>query len=173
MIKQYIKSYQDFPKPGVDFKCTASLCAGEGFRLVNNYMYDNLLKYMPCDKIVGLDARGFIFGAVLAHRTRCPLVLCRKQGKLPGATVSKTFDLEYATTTMEIQKDSISRGDRVIIIDDLMATGGTMQAAIDMVYELHATPVAVAVAMDLSFLDGSKRITEQGIDFYAATEYQS
>jgi len=74
---------------------------------------------------------------------------------------------------MEIQKDSINRGDRVIIIDDLMATGGTMQAAIDMIYELHATPIAVAVAMDLSFLGGSKLIIEQGVPFYAATEYQS
>ena len=170
-LKQYIRSYPDFPVEGVDFKCTASLCAGEGFRLVNNFMYDNLLKYMPCDKIVGLDARGFIFGGVLAHRTRCPLVLCRKAGKLPGATVSNTFELEYGTATMEIQKDSINKGDRVIIIDDLMATGGTMQAAIDMIYELHATPVAVACAMDLNFLGGSKRIQEQGIDFYAATEY--
>ena len=95
----------------------------------------------------------------------------RSKGKLPGATVSNTFELEYASATLEIQKDSINRGDRVIIVDDLMATGGTAQAAIDMVYELHATPVAVAVAMDLSFLGGSKRITEQGIDFYAATEY--
>jgi len=173
MIKQYIKSYPDFPKEGVDFKCTASLCAGKGFRLTNNSMYDSLLKYMPCDKIVGLDARGFIFGGVLAHRTRMPLVLCRKQGKLPGSTISQTFELEYGTATMEIQKDSINRGDRVIIIDDLMATGGTMQAAIDMIYELHATPIAVAVAMDLSYLGGSKSIKQQGIPFYAATEYQS
>ena len=173
MFKQYIKSYADFPKEGVDFKCTASLCAGKGFRLTNNSMYDSLLKYMPCDKIVGLDARGFIFGGVLAHRTRMPLVLCRKQGKLPGSTISQTFELEYGTATMEIQKDSINRGDRVIIVDDLMATGGTMQAAIDMIYELHATPIAVAVAMDLSYLGGSKSIIQQGIPFYAATEYQS
>jgi adenine phosphoribosyltransferase len=173
MFKQYIKSYADFPKEGVDFKCTASLCAGKGFRLTNNFMYDSLLKYMPCDKIVGLDARGFIFGGVLAHRTRMPLVLCRKQGKLPGSTLSQTFELEYGTATMEIQKDSINRGDRVIIVDDLMATGGTMQAAIDMIYELHATPIAVAVAMDLSYLGGSKSIKQQGIPFYAATEYQS
>ena len=173
MIKQYIKSYPDFPKEGVDFKCTASLCAGKGFRLTNNFMYDSLLKYMPCDKIVGLDARGFIFGGVLAHRTRMPLVLCRKQGKLPGSTVSQTFELEYGTATMEIQKDSISRGDRVIIVDDLMATGGTVQAVIDMVYELHATPVAIACAMDLSYLGGSKQIKEQGIPFYATVEYQT
>ena len=171
MIKQYIKSYKDFPKEGVDFKCTASMCAGEGFSIANNFIYSALLKYMPCDKIVGLDARGFIFGGVLAHRTRCPLVLCRKSGKLPGSTISKTFKLEYDVATMEIQKDSINRGDKVVIIDDLMATGGTMQAAIDMVYDLHATPVAVACAMDLSFLGGSKLIRDQGIPFYAAAEY--
>ena len=91
---------------------------------------------------------------------------------MPGSLVSKTFQLEYGTATMEIQSDSINRGDRVIIIDDLMATGGTAQAVIDMVYDLHATPVAVACAMDLSFLGGSKKIREQGINFYSAVEYQ-
>lgn len=173
MIKEYIKSYKDFPKKGVDFKCTASLCASEkGFARANNEIYQSLLKYMPVDKIIGLDARGFIFASVLCHRTRTPLVLARKQGKLPGSLVSKTFELEYGTATMEIQSDSISRGDRVIVIDDLMATGGTAQAVIDMVYELHATPVAVACAMDLSFLGGSKKIQQQGINFYSAVEYQ-
>lgn len=171
MIKQYIKSYPNFPKEGVDFKCTASLCSGEGFALANHYIYSNLLKYMPCDKIVGLDARGFIFGGVLAHRTRLPLVLCRKAGKLPGSTVSKKFALEYATATLEIQRDSISPGDKVVVIDDLMATGGTMQATIDMIKELDADIVAVACAMDLSFLRGSELIQAQGIPFYAAATY--
>ena len=173
MIKEYIKSYKDFPIKGVDFKCTASLCASEkGFARANNAIYQSLLKYMPVDKIIGLDARGFIFASVLCHRTRTPLVLARKQGKLPGSLISKTFELEYGTATMEIQSDSINRGDRVVIVDDLMATGGTAQAVIDIVYDLHATPVAVACAMDLSFLGGSKKIREQGIDFYGAVEYQ-
>ena len=83
------------------------------------------------------------------------------------------MQLEYSTATMEIQKDSIDRGDRVVIIDDPMATGGTVQAVIDIVYELHATPVAVACAMDLSYLGGSKKIKQQGINFYAAVEYQT
>ena len=100
-------------------------------------------------------------------------MLARKSGKLPGSLVSREFELEYGTATMEIQKDSIDRGDKVVIIDDLMATGGTVQAVIDMVYELHATPVAVACAMDLSFLGGSKQIQQQGIPFYAAVEYQT
>ena len=174
MIKEFIKSYKDFPKEGVDFKCTASLCASEkGFARANNAIYQSLLKYMPCDKVIGLDARGFIFASVLCHRTRTPLVLARKSGKLPGSLVSREFELEYSTATMEIQKDSIDRGDRVVIIDDLMATGGTVQAVIDIVYELHATPVAVACAMDLSYLGGSKKIKQQGINFYAAVEYQT
>ena len=174
MIKEFIKSYKDFPKEGVDFKCTASLCASEkGFARANNAIYQSLLKYMPCDKVIGLDARGFIFASVLCHRTRTPLVLARKSGKLPGSLVSREFELEYGTATMEIQKDSIDRGDRVVIIDDLMATGGTVQAVIDIVYELHATPVAVACAMDLSYLGGSKKIKQQGINFYAAVEYQT
>ena len=174
MIKEFIKSYKDFPKEGVDFKCTASLCASEkGFARANNAIYQSLLKYMPCNRVIGLDARGFIFASVLCHRTRTPLVLARKSGKLPGSLVSKQFELEYGTATMEIQKDSIDRGDRVVIIDDLMATGGTVQAVIDIVYELHATPIAVACAMDLSYLGGSKKIKQQGINFYAAVEYQT
>ena len=173
MIKEYIKSYKDFPKQGVDFKCTASLCASQkGFARTNNAIYQNMLKYMPVDKIIGLDARGFIFASVLCHRTRTPLVLARKHGKLPGSLLTRTFELEYGTATMEIQKDSIDRGDRVVIVDDLMATGGTVQAVIDMVYELHATPVAIACAMDLSFLGGSQKIIQQGINFYSAVEYQ-
>jgi len=174
MIKEYIKSYKDFPKQGIDFKCTASLCASQkGFARTNNAIYQNMLKYMPVDKIIGLDARGFIFASVLCHRTRTPLVLARKQGKLPGSLSTRTFELEYGTATMEIQKDSIDRGDRVVIVDDLMATGGTVQAVIDMIYELHATPVAIACAMDLSFLGGSQKIIQQGIDFFSAVEYQT
>ena len=101
MIKEYIRSYKDFPVKGVDFKDTSSLCNSKGFNIANNFMYSQLLKYMPCDKIIGIDARGFIFASVLAFRTRQPLVLCRKQGKLPGPTVSKEFNLEYGTDTLE------------------------------------------------------------------------
>ena len=99
------------------------------------------------------------------------MILARKAGKLPGTTVSKEFDLEYGTATLELQRDSISAGDKVIIIDDLMATGGTMQAVIDMVYELQAIPVAVACVMDLTFLGGANKVREQGIPFYAPAVY--
>ena len=171
MIKQYIKTFSDFPVPGVDFKDSASLCSGEGFHLANNYLYDNLLKYMPVSKIIGIDARGFIFASVLAHRVRKPLILARKSGKLPGATVAKEFELEYGTATLEIQKDSISTGDKLVIIDDLMATGGTVQAVIDLVNKQGAQVSAVGCVMDLKFLGGADKVRSQGIPFYAAAVY--
>tara|TARA_B100000780_G_scaffold251575_1_gene198287 strand:+ start:1634 stop:2158 length:525 start_codon:yes stop_codon:yes gene_type:complete len=172
MVKQYIKSFKDFPVDGVDFKDTASLCASvDGFREANDEFYAELLQYMPVDKIIGIDARGFIFGSVLAYRTSTPLVLARKMGKLPGSTIAKEFNLEYGTATLEIQRDSITKGESVIIIDDLMATGGTMNAVVEMVEELGAHTVAVACLMDLSFLPGGDSIRDKGIPFYAVTTY--
>lgn len=172
MLKQYIKSYKDFPHAGIDFKDTASLCASpEGFSLANNKMYSQLLKYCPVDKIVGLDARGFIFASVFAHRTRGPLVLARKAGKLPGPTTRKDFELEYASASLEIQSDAISKDNKVIIIDDLMATGGTMNAAIDIVQELGGQVVACACIIDLSFLPGGDSIRNRNIPYYTATTY--
>ena len=172
MIKNYVRSYQDFPKDGIDFKCTASLCQSpEGFAEANNFVYSNLLKYCPVDKIVGLDARGFIFASVFAHRTRGPLVLARKQGYLPPPTDSIEYQLEYSTATLEIKSDAISKDDKVIIIDDLMATGGTMNAAIDIVEALGGKVIACACIMDLTYLPGSSIIKNRNIPFYSGVEY--
>jgi len=172
MIKEYIKSYKDFPVKGIDFKCIASLCSNEkGFRKANNYLYDKLLSVGPVDKIIGIDARGFIFASILSYKFNKPLILARKAGKLPGNCISKEFKLEYGTSIIEIQNESIYEKERVIIIDDLMATGGTVQAVVDIVKDIKAIPVAVGCVIDLSFLEGSKKIKEQGINFYAATNY--
>ena len=171
-MRQYIKSYPDFPVNGVDFKCTASLCASqEGFALANNFIYSNLLKYCPVDKIIGIDARGFIFASVFCHRTRGPLVLARKPGKLPGSIKSASYELEYGKNTLELQSDSIRPGDKCIVIDDLVATGGTVCAVLDMVKQLRATTVAVATIIDLPELGGSDLIRDRNIPFYAGVEY--
>lgn len=171
-MKNHIRTYYNFPKDGVDFKCTASLCASqEGFAEANNFIYSNLLKYCPVDKIIGIDARGFIFASVFAHRTRGPLVLARKPGKLPGKVVEKEYDLEYGTNSLQIQADSIQAGDRCLIIDDLMATGGTISAVMDMVEELKGFTVAVATVMDIPDLGGSDKVRARGIPFYAGVEY--
>jgi len=172
MIKDYVRSYENFPKDGIDFKCTASLCQSpQGFAEANNYLYDNLLKYCPVDKIVGLDARGFIFASIFAHRTRNPLVLARKKGKLPPPVLSKQYQLEYDIATLEIKSDAITKDDRVIIIDDLMATGGTMNAAVDIIEELGGNVIACACIMNLTFLPGSSIIKNRKIPFYAGVEY--
>tara|TARA_R110000851_G_scaffold5929_2_gene24078 strand:+ start:4733 stop:5251 length:519 start_codon:yes stop_codon:yes gene_type:complete len=172
MIKQYIKSYKDFPVDGIDYKDTASLCASaDGFLISNDALYSELLQYMPVDKIIGVDARGFIFASILAYRTSTPLVLARKVGKLPGNTITRTYGLEYGRAALEIQLDAIKKDDRVLIVDDLMATGGTMNAVIEMVDEMEAHTVAVACLIDLSFLPGGDSIRNKDIPFYSVTAY--
>lgn len=172
MIKQYIKSYKDFPIAGVDYKDTASLCTSvDGFQVANDALYSELLQYMPVDKIIGIDARGFIFASVLAYRTDTPLVLARKVGKLPGKTVTREYGLEYGRAALEIQEDAIKQDDRVLIIDDLVATGGTINAVIDIIDEMKAHTVCVASLIDLTFLPGSDNIRKRDIPFYAVTSY--
>lgn len=173
-IKDYIKSYEDFPVKGVSFKDTASLCNSKGFQLANNFLSENLLKYTSesyTDKIIGIDARGFIFAGIFANNSSLPLVLARKKGKLPGKLESETYELEYGTATIEIQDDSIQSKDHVIIIDDLCATGGTILATIDMVTRLGGKIIAVASIIDLPNLGGSTRIKEKNIPFYSAVSY--
>ena len=167
--KKYINVVADFPKDGIFFKDISPLLAndeifkgviGDMGRLVKNPKY-----------WVGVDARGFIFASVLAHRTRGPLVLARKPGKLPGKVAEKEYDLEYGTNKLQIQADSIEAGDRCLIIDDLMATGGTMCAVLDLVEELNAFTVAVATVIDLPKLGGADKVRARGIPFYAGVQY--
>lgn len=174
MIKDYIKSYEDWPVKGVSFKDISSLCNSDGFKLANDFLSSNLTKYTSesfTNKIIGIDARGFIFASVFADRASLPLVLARKEGKLPGDVESKTYDLEYGEATIEIKKDSINLKDNVIIIDDLCATGGTILATIDMVNNLGGKVIAVGSIIDLPKLGGSDKIKERNIPFYNAVTY--
>ena len=171
-MKKHIKSYLDFPKDGIDFKCVASLCANpQGFAEANNFIYSKLLKYCPVDKIIGIDARGFIFASIFAHRTRGPLVLARKPGKLPGSIISREYELEYGTNQIQMQRDSFDKNDDVIIIDDLMATGGTVKAVIDMCDEMELNIKAIACVIDIPKLGGSNYIKNRNIPFYGGVEY--
>jgi len=172
-IKHYIKSYKDFPVAGVDFKDISSLCNSNGLKLACDLMEKQLVFHMcnSIPKILALDARGFIFGSIIADRNNLNLVLCRKKGKLPGETIKKNLQLEYGNSTLELQKDTIKTDDDIIIIDDLMATGGTVIAAIEMVKELGGNISAVACAIDLPDLGGSDKIKNLGIPFYTGVEY--
>ena len=174
-IKDYIKGYEDFPKKGITFYDTTGLCAEPaGFQLTNNFITENLLKYTSesyTDKVIGIDARGFLFASPFAHNSSIPLVLARKEGKLPGDVISKTYDLEYGKSTIQIQRDNIDNKDHVIIIDDLCATGGTILATVDIVQSLAARVVAVLCVVDLPNLGGSTKIKERKIPFYSAVNY--
>lgn len=174
LIKKYIRSFEDFPVKGVSFKDTAALCNSDGFQFANDFISEKLTKYTSesyTDKIIGIDARGFIFASPFAYNKRIPLVLARKKGKLPGELISKTYDLEYGNSTIQIQKDSIAAKDQVIIIDDLCATGGTILATIDMVESLNAKVIATLCIIDLPELGGSDKIKEKDIPFYSAVDY--
>lgn len=173
-IKDYIKTYPNWPVDGVDYKDTASLCNSKGLRLANKYFYNTFLKYKAeTDRIVSIDSRGFIFGGTLAYRLNRPMVLARKSGKLPGACYGQEYKLEYGTAKIELQCDSIHDGEKIIIIDDLCATGGTVLSVINTIQKhWKADILAVGCLVNLPELGGSKRIKSLGIPFYSAVEYQ-
>ena len=135
-VEDYIRSIPDFPEPGIIFRdVTSVLQDADGLKLAIDEMA-KLLEGVECDVIAGAESRGFIFGMPLAYLLHKPFVLIRKAGKLPCETISKTYDLEYGSATIEVHKDSIKPGQKVVLIDDLIATGGTMKAAAELVEEL-------------------------------------
>lgn len=171
-IKSKIRTVPDFPKKGIMFRDVTSLIADPlGLRLC----VDDFVKHyqeMDFDLVVGIDSRGFIFGAALAYLLQKGFVPIRKKGKLPAETVSETYDLEYGTDTLEIHKDAIAKGQKVLIIDDLIATGGTAVAAINLVRKLGGEVVEFAAVVDLPDIGGSKKIGETGITVYSQTEFE-
>jgi len=171
-IKDYIKSFADFPVEGIDFKDMAGLCAEpEGFQLANDFFYSAAVAHIGDVKLIGIDARGFPFAAVLADRLESPLILARKAGKLPGLCYSVEYELEYGSANVEIQASSITKGDNVIIIDDLMATGGTMNATINLVQNMGGNVLKCLCLIDLPKLGGSNSLEERNISFESAVEY--
>lgn len=140
-IEEYVRSIPDFPEPGIIFRdVTSVLQDADGLQLAVDSMQD-CLEGVEFDVITGLESRGFIFGMPIAYNLHKPFVLVRKAGKLPCETVSRTYDLEYGSATIEMHKDSIKPGQRVVIVDDLIATGGSVEAAIKLVEELGGVVV--------------------------------
>ena len=170
-LKDHIRSVPDFPKPGILFYDISTLLANaDAWQVALGRMARNISKLQP-DVLAGIDARGFLVAAPLAARLGLGFTMIRKQGKLPGDTISFEYDLEYGTNKLQIQADSIEAGDRCLIIDDLMATGGTMCAVLDLVEELNAFTVAVATVIDLPKLGGAEKVRARGIPFYAGVQY--
>ena len=157
-LKQHIRSIPDFPKPGILFYDISTLLAHpEAWQTTVRRLAEALRPYEP-DLLVGIESRGFLVAAPLAYQLSRGFAMVRKQGKLPGQTARFTYDLEYGTDTIEIQEDAITPGQRVIVLDDLLATGGTMQAAINLVRQRGGEVTAAACIIELSFLKGRSRI---------------
>jgi len=157
-LKEHIRAIPDFPKPGILFYDISTLLGHpQAWRATVETLAEAIRPYRP-DLLVGIESRGFLVAAPLAYAIGCGFAMVRKKGKLPGATARFSYDLEYGTDTIEIQEDAISSGQRVIVVDDLLATGGTMQAAIALVQRQGGTVAAAACIIELAFLDGRRRI---------------
>jgi adenine phosphoribosyltransferase len=157
-LKSIIRDIPDFPKKGIIFKDITTLLADAASyqRMIDLMSHRYIGKKI--DKVVGVEARGFIIGAALAYKLGAGVVLVRKPGKLPGQTFRKSYELEYGQDTLEIHTDSIKKGEKVIIADDLLATGGTISAVVDMVNSLQGEIVECCFMAELEFLHGRDRL---------------
>ena len=169
-LKQHIRGIPDFPKPGILFYDISTLLShADAWHATVRRLDEALRPYKP-DLLVGIESRGFLVSAPLAYSLGCGFVMVRKKGKLPGTTIPFTYDLEYGTDTIEIQADAIKPGQRVIVLDDLLATGGTLSAAIRLCRMVGGEVLAAACIVELTFLDGRKRIN---VPFSSVVSYDS
>ena len=163
-LEEYVRSIPDFPEEGIIFRdVTSVLQDGDGLHLAIDTMQD-LIKDLDFDVVAGPESRGFIFGTPIAYLNNKPFVLIRKKGKLPCETVEKTYDLEYGTATIEMHKDSIKPGQKVLIVDDLIATGGTTEAMCQLIEELCGEVLVIVVLIELAGLEGRKRLNKYRLD---------
>lgn len=162
-IEALVRDFPDFPRPGVTFKDVTPLLADSG-GLQAAVVELTRLAPPGIDVVLGMEARGFIFGAPVAVVLNAGFVPVRKSGKLPGATIEQTFALEYGTDTLSVHADAVSAGARVLVIDDVLATGGTAGATAGLVAQLGAELVGVTVLLEIADLGGRHRLREQGVD---------
>lgn len=169
-IEDYVRSIPDFPEPGIIFRdVTSILQDADGLTLAIDLMQD-CLKDTDVDVIVGTESRGFMFGVPIAYNLHKPFVPVRKKGKLPCETVSRSYDLEYGSATIEMHKDSIKPGQKVAVIDDLIATGGTVEAAVKLIEELGGEVVKIVFLMELAGLRGREKLA--GYDVASVIRYE-
>ncbi|MEW5796795.1 MAG: adenine phosphoribosyltransferase [Candidatus Zixiibacteriota bacterium] len=170
-LKRYIREVPDFPKPGINFYDISTLLQDAvGFNLALDHM-ERYATSRRTEKIVAIEARGFVFGAALADRMNVGLVIARKPGKLPYKTVAQEYELEYGTDRIEIHADAINSGERVLVVDDLIATGGTLAAACKLVEKLGGRVVGISSVIGLDFLPYKDRLA--GYDVHYLVSYDS
>ena len=169
-IEDYVRSFPDFPEPGIIFRdVTSILQDADGLKLAIDSMQE-CLKDTDVDVIVGTESRGFMFGVPIAYNLHKPFVPVRKKGKLPCETVSRSYDLEYGSATIEMHRDSIKPGQKVAVIDDLIATGGTVEAAVKLIEELGGEVVKIVFLMELAGLKGREKLA--GYDVASVIRYE-
>jgi adenine phosphoribosyltransferase len=171
-IKRYIRTIPDYPKPGIQFRDITTLLADlHGFRAAVDELSWPFLKG-NIDFVAGIEARGFILGGAVAHVLGRGFVPIRKKGKLPGKVVGQDYFLEYGVDRIEIHADAIHSRDRVLLIDDLVATGGTANAAIDLIRKSGGEVVAAAFVIDLPDLGGAAKLREKGVKVHTLVEFE-
>ncbi len=167
-LKQHIRSIPDFPKPGVMFRDISTLLRdADAWQVAMGRLAKAVAPARP-DLLAGVESRGFLLAAPLASKLGCGFVMLRKPGKLPGRTVSLNYELEYGSDSLHIQEDAIAPGQRVVVVDDLLATGGTLSAAVKLLQKVSAEVVAAAVLIELGFLDGRSKL---GVPVTALVRY--
>ena len=162
-VEDYVVSIPDFPEPGIIFRDVTSVIQdAEGLQLAIDEM-QKLLDGVEFDVIAGAESRGFVFGMPIAYNMKKPFVLVRKKGKLPRETVEMSYDLEYGSATIEMHKDAIKPGQKVVLVDDLIATGGTIEAAAKLVEQLGGEVVKIIFLMELAGLEGRKKLAKYDV----------
>lgn len=171
-VKDYIRTIVDFPHEGILFRDVTTLFAdARGFRMAIDQL---LTPYagLRIDKVAGLEARGFILGGAVAHQLSTGFVPIRKKGKLPGSTIAQSYTLEYGEAVVEVHDDALQPGEKVLLVDDLLATGGTAEAGIKLIERLGGQVVGCAFVVDLPDLGGRKKLEALGIDVHALCAFE-
>lgn len=164
-LKSLIRSIPDYPKPGILFRDVTTLMGHpEGFRSAINAMAAPYLGKV--DAVAGIEARGFVFGGAVAEKLGCGFIPIRKKGKLPWTTIGQQYTLEYGIDTIEIHLDAIQKGQRILIVDDLIATGGTAEAAVKLIQRAGGTVAGATFVIDLPDLGGAKLLRSHGVDLH-------
>jgi adenine phosphoribosyltransferase len=171
-VQDYIRTIPDFPHEGILFRDVTTLFLDpRGFRLAVDQLLSPFVG-QKIDRVAGLEARGFILGGAVAHQLSKGFVPIRKKGKLPGRTIEQDYDLEYGSATVEMHDDALDAGHKVLLVDDLLATGGTAEAGIKLIERLGGEVVGCAFVVDLPDLGGRKRLEDMGMSVHAICTYE-
>jgi adenine phosphoribosyltransferase len=171
-VKDYIRTIPDFPHAGIMFRDVTTLFDDpDGFQLAIKQLVAPYLG-QKIDKVAGLEARGFILGGAVAYHLGCGFVPIRKQGKLPGSVISQEYTLEYGQAVLELHEDAIEAGETVLVVDDLLATGGTAEAGVKLIERLGGDVMACAFVIDLPELGGSKKLQAMGLPLHSLCSFE-